>query len=114
MQLSKLENLVYNELKKNNLALFRIRDLRLILNIDKTKAYNLIKALKKKEVVKKVGKSFFVFKNIDEFVIGTSLNYPSYISFWSALNYYGLSDQLPRKIFLATTKYSKEINTKGI
>ena len=110
MQLSKLEDLTINELNKNKFVVFRIRDICLILNIEKTKAYNLVKALKKKSVIKKAGKSFFTLKNMNEFVIASAINYPSYISFWSALNYYGWSDQNPKRIFLATTKYSKEIN----
>ena len=110
MQLSKLENQAYEKLRKNNFFVFRIKDLCLILNINKTKCYNLIKSLKKKEAIKKAGKGFFAFKDSNEFSIAASLNYPSYISFWTALNYYGLSDQMPKKIFLATTKYSREIN----
>lgn len=110
MQLSKLENFVYGGLKNNNLSLFKIRDVCILLRISKIKAYNIIKALKRKKVIKKVGKGFFAFKDTDEFFIGLNINYPSYISFWSALNYYGFSDQMPKKIFLATTKYAKDMN----
>lgn len=110
MQLSKLEDLAYEILRRNNLVLFRIRDLCLLLKMDKTKAYNLIKSLKKKGAIKRVGKNSFAFKDANEFIIAVNLNYPSYISFWSALNYYKFSDQMPKKIFLATTKYSKEIS----
>lgn len=109
MQLSKLESYAYDKLRKNNLFLFKVKDLRLLLEINKTKAYNLIKALKKKGAIEKIGKAFFAFKDANDFVIALCINHPSYISFWSALNYYGLSDQMPKKIFLATTKYSKEI-----
>jgi len=42
--------------------------------------------------------------------IATGIHYPPYVSFWSALSYYGLSDQMPKKIFLATTRYTKEVN----
>jgi len=109
MQLSKTEELAYTTIKKNNFAVFRIRELCLLLNINKTKAYNLIKALKKKNAIKTIKGGLFTFKDINELAIATALHYPSYISFWSALNYYGFSDQTPNKIFIATTKYSKEI-----
>ncbi len=108
MQLSKLENEAYETLRKNNLLLFKIKDLCLLLNVDKTKSYNIVKALKKKKAIKGVGKGFLAFSDVDEFVIAVNLNWPSYISFWSALNYYNFSDQMPKKIFLATTKYTKE------
>jgi len=108
MLLSKTEDLVYRELKKQGFVVFTIKDLRLLLGINATKAYNLMKALKKKGAIRKFN-SAFVFSDVDEFLAGTSLHYPSYVSFWSALNYYRWSDQTPKKIFLATTRYSKEI-----
>src|SRR3989344_8320655 len=110
MQTSKLESKVYEELEKNKLFIFKIKDLCLLLKVDKTKAYNIIKALKRKQIIKKTGKGFFVLGGVNEFSIGQNINYPSYLSFWSALNYYGFSDQTPRKIFFATTRYTKEIN----
>ncbi|MFH1425529.1 MAG: hypothetical protein ABIG28_02245 [archaeon] len=109
MQLSKLENEAYENLKRNKLEIFRVKDLRLILGISETKTYNIVKSLKKKGVVKSAGKGFLAFKDVDEFVVGTRINYPSYISFWSALSYYGFSDQMPKKIFLVTTKYAGDI-----
>ncbi len=109
MQLSKAENKVYETLKGAGFVLFTVRDVCQILSIKKTKAYNLIKALKKKECIKKWGAQFS-FVDADEFVIAHLLHFPSYISLWSALQYYGLSDQMPKKIFLITTKYRKPID----
>ncbi|MEK6906222.1 MAG: hypothetical protein AABW81_01225 [Nanoarchaeota archaeon] len=109
MQLSKLEDLAYRELTGNNLLIFKIKELCLLLGISKVKAYNLLKSLKKKQIVKKIGKGFFAVKGADDFVIATSIYFPSYISFWSALSYYKFSDNLVQKIFLATSKYTKDI-----
>ena len=110
MQLSKLENLTYEALKNNGFSVFRIRDLCLLLKIKRTKAYNIIKSLKKKNAIKKIKNGLFSFTDVNEFTLATSIHFPSYISFWSALNYYGFTDNMPIKIFLATTKFSKEIN----
>lgn len=108
MNLSKLENRAHEKLKTNNFAVFKAKDLEMLLKISKTKAYNLIKALKNKGTIKKK-KGFFYFSDADEFAVASNVHFPAYVSFWSALNYYGFSDNTPRKIFLATTKYSKEI-----
>lgn len=107
MQLSNLENKMYEVIEKNKLIVFSVDDLCLLLGINKIKAYNLLKALKKKAIIKSIGKRKFSFLGKNEFEIASELNFPSYISFWSALNYYGFSDNNPRKIFIATTKYSK-------
>lgn len=109
MQLSKLENEVYEKIKKNQMNVFRIRELVVLLGFNREKTYNIIKALKKKKAIKNAGNGFLSLLGTDEFVIATSINSPSYISFLSALNYYGLSDNLPHNIFIATTKYSKQM-----
>ncbi len=41
---------------------------------------------------------------VHSFVIASMLVRPYYIGFWSALNHHGLTDQIPRTTFVATTK----------
>ena len=106
MLLSKKEDKLYRMLKNHGFIVFKIKDLQLLLRLNTTEAYNIIKSLKKKGAIFKIG-SFFAFHDAEDFVLGSNLHYPSYISFWSALNYYGWSDQTPRYIFLATTKYKR-------
>jgi predicted transcriptional regulator of viral defense system len=47
------------------------------------------------------GADAFVVHN---FVIASLLAEPYYIGYWSALNHHGLTDQIPRTTFIATTK----------
>jgi predicted transcriptional regulator of viral defense system len=47
------------------------------------------------------GSDAFVVHN---FVVASMLAEPYYIGYWSALNYHGLTDQIPRTTFIATTK----------
>ncbi|MBI2629657.1 hypothetical protein HYW76_01005 [Candidatus Pacearchaeota archaeon] len=107
MQLSKGEEKAYETLKRNKLQLFRLRELSLLLNIDKTKTYNLIKALKGKNAVDVLSSGIYSLKDTDDFAAGAYFNWPSYVSFLSALNYYGFSDNLPKKITFVSTKYKK-------
>jgi predicted transcriptional regulator of viral defense system len=53
---------------------------------------------------------------LHEFVIGSYLIEPSAISYWSALHYYGLTEQIPRTIFLQTTARKKKsrLNVFGL
>lgn len=111
MQLSKLEYKVYKKLKENNIQVFKIKDVCLLLQMNKIKVYNIIKSLKKKGAIKSQRKGFIALKETNEFIIAAAINNPSYISLWSALNYYGFSDQLPKKIFVITAKKSEEINS---
>jgi predicted transcriptional regulator of viral defense system len=107
MQLSKKEEEAYDALRKNKLFVFRIKDVALLLNIDKTKTYNLIKALKRKNIIEVLTSGVYSFKDTNDFVAGAYLNWPSYMSFLSALNYYGFSDNLPKKITYTSTRYRK-------
>jgi len=108
MNLSKLENESYETIKNSDLTVFSVKDLCLLLSMNRIKAYNLIKSLKKKKAIKSIGRNF-VLEETNEFEIAGALHFPSYISFWSALNYYGFSDNTPKKFFIATTKQKKEV-----
>lgn len=109
MQLSKLQEKAYETIKKNNLPIFHTKDLMLLLNIDKEKAYNLLKSLKKKNAIKTLKSGLYSLNGINELAIGPYINWPSYLSFWSALSYYGFTDQMPKALFYASTKYKKRI-----
>jgi len=109
MNISKLENKMYEKMQENKLVVFTIKDLILLMGINKTSAYNLIKSLKKKELIKKEN-GFFYLINKEEFAVISNSYFPCYISFLSALNYYGLSDNTPKKILIVSTKYFKSSN----
>lgn len=47
------------------------------------------------------GADSFILHN---FVVASHLVEPYYIGYWSALNHYGFSEQIPRTTFIATTK----------
>jgi len=45
---------------------------------------------------------------LHEFVIGSYLVEPSAISYWSALHYYGMTEQIPRTVFVQTPTRKKK------
>ena len=49
---------------------------------------------------------------LHEFVIGSTLIKPYSIAYWSALNYYGLTEQIPTTVFLQTTARKKNQDIK--
>ena len=108
MQLSALESKAYEALRGNGLSVFRTVDVSTLLRLDKTGTYNLIKALKKKGEIKSIKNGLYAFKDISEYVIGAQLNWPSYLSFRSALNYYGFTDNNPKTIYFAATRYHRQ------
>ena len=53
---------------------------------------------------------------LNEFVIGSELVEPYAISYWSALNYHGLTEQIPSTVFVQTTsrKKKRDLNVFGV
>jgi len=53
---------------------------------------------------------------LNEFVIGSELVEPYAISYWSALNHHGLTEQIPSTVFVQTTSRKKErdLNVFGV
>jgi len=53
---------------------------------------------------------------LHEFIIGSLLIKPYAISYWSALNYYGMTEQIPSTVFIQTTSWKKkqEIDVFGV
>lgn len=49
---------------------------------------------------------------LDEFVIGSTLVDPHCIGYWSALNYHGFTEQIPKTVFVQTTSRKKERDKK--
>jgi predicted transcriptional regulator of viral defense system len=109
MQLSRLENEVLEKLKSEGLSVFRVNDVSLLLKFSKVKTYNVLKALKKKQAIEPVQAGFFAIAGASDFAVGAGLNWPSYLSFWSALNYHDLSDQTPKVLFFASVKRKRFI-----
>lgn len=53
---------------------------------------------------------------LNEFVLGSLLVDPCIISYWSSLNYYGFTEQIPRTVFIQTTarKKHQEVTIFGV
>jgi len=50
----------------------------------------------------------------NELVIASHLVSPSYVSYWTALSYYGYTDQPSRTIYIATTRQKRPVIIHGL
>ena len=101
-------------------AVFTTDDARALLG---TSAKEAIRGLVKKKWVLRLKRGLFVVVPLDlgmkgsdalvmhEYIVAALLTKKYYIGYWSALNYHGLTDQIPRTTFVATTeaKHSVQI-----
>src|SRR3989338_2216583 len=111
--ISKTENRLFDFVMQNKLAVFSAEDIMKMTGWDERKIYNLLYRLTKKGLLIRVKRNKYAVKEkIHEtaFEIATASVLPSYISFWTALSYYGFTEQQVKPIQLATTKQAKNIS----
>jgi len=94
---------IYN----SGFLLFHTKTLKDILGIEKQNAlFSIIKKLINAGVLMRIEKNKYLLKgsNIKDFSIANFIYSPSYISFESALNFYGVLSQFPYEISSATSR----------
>jgi predicted transcriptional regulator of viral defense system len=98
--------------------LFTTKTLKDILEIKKeTTFFNVLKRLLTSEVLSKIERNKYLLNGIKthDFVLANFIYTPSYISFETALNYYGILSQFPHEIISVTSRKTtqKIINDKS-
>lgn len=117
--LGKKESNLLSALAREDKPIFTANDARSILKAD---PYLILYALKKKKWLLALKNGLYAIVPLDigikgaesfivhDFVVASRFASPYYIGFWSALNYHGLSDQIPMSVFVATTSPRKPLN----
>lgn len=113
-------NYIINELRKKELYCFTPKLLAGVFNISINDSYNVIKRLKRREFIFETEKGTYFVLGLEPekilsnpYFIANKIASPSYISFWSALHFYGFTEQVPRIIFVATTIRKNSLKSKG-
>lgn len=95
------------------LPVFSSQSLANLLIIPKERSvFSVISRLLKSEILKKLGRNCYILaqKPAHQFLVANYCHTPSYVSFESALSYYGILSQFPTEITsvtpLKTTKYN--------
>ncbi|MBM3199407.1 hypothetical protein FJZ53_00605 [Candidatus Woesearchaeota archaeon] len=102
---------VIKELEKH--PLFTLNDFVRLAKKPPEYARTYLYRLQKEKLVFRVEKGkYTVFDN--PLVFSSYITIPSYISFWTAIRYYNLTEQLPSDIMIATAKPKKSIDFRGI
>jgi len=88
-----------------------------LLNLERRQVYRLVARLKDEGLVDEVEKGKYLLLGLEpELVlsnplfIASHLVAPAYVSYWSALHYYGFTEQVPLTTFVATTKKKRPVN----
>jgi len=111
--MSFLTQKIYN----SPIQMFSLRTLQYLLEINKVSSlFKIVNRLVKSKVIVKIERDKYVVSNYSgsEFALANFIYEPSYVSFESALSYYGILSQFPYEITSATLKQtrSKQFNNK--
>jgi len=81
------------------------------LKIDKNLMKYYLKALSEAGFIKRIGKGIYAITSnpneppsVHEFILASLFVKPSAVAYWSALNYYGLTEQIPSITFVQTPR----------
>jgi len=114
-----------NELKllftieEENKSVFSITDAKRILKTSAPSVWNVIYRLKKKGRIEEIEKGKYLLIPARAGYGGSWSEVPNllvpniistyYIGFWTALNYWGMTEQVPNVVFVATTQRKKDV-----
>ncbi|WP_456477579.1 type IV toxin-antitoxin system AbiEi family antitoxin domain-containing protein [Geoglobus ahangari] len=98
------------------MRIFTVEDAMKHTRLSKSSLLVLLSRLEHRGRVERIEKGKYIFiplesrkgeYTLNEFVIASSLVKPSAIAYWSALNYHGLTEQIPTTVFVQTTSRKK-------
>lgn len=110
--ISKQEFKLLDSVGRANLRVFSVKDAHLLTGMPRERCYQVLSQMKQKGTVSEIegGKYVSTIPSPPDILsIASNVIHPSYISFWSALSFHGFTEQLPRMVFIATTKRKRAI-----
>jgi len=106
------ESFLLNLVSENALVVFGVEELRRLSGWKKTRLHNTLFSLKQKKIIVKIKRDTYAQgKDLTEklFEVSTAAVIPSYISFWTALSFYGFTEQQIKPVQVVSTKQHPEL-----
>lgn len=104
---------ISHSLARWNVEAFRDEEFGRLFHLTPEQTHRVLHRLASAGIVRRLANGRYVFVGLggspaesQPFYLGTRLVEPSYVSFWSALHYYGWTEQAPRLVLLASTRAS--------
>ena len=113
---SSLESVLLQKVTDYNVLVFGVEEIKRLSNWNQHRIHNLLQSLIKKNLITRIKRNNYVLtEHISEHIynIATETITPSYISFWTALSYYGYTDQQLTTIQLVSTQQKKPMRVSS-
>jgi len=122
--LSTRESQALSRLASGGRQIITIGDIADVMDIPRKSATDMAYALKEKGWLERIVHGKYLILPLaagenavyteHEFVIASALVEPMYIGYWSAMNQHGLTEQLPRTVYIVTTDRAQEREIHGV
>lgn len=122
--LSNREQQLLSRLSSQNKSIITIKDIQNTINVSYDTARKFAKNLADKKWLDRLERGTYLIVPLSageegiytehEFIIGTSLVEEGYISYWSALDHFGWTEQTPMTVFIATPKQKQDREIHGV
>ena len=112
MIMQRNEDILLKDITFNGLDIFTKDELLNISSLDKKSTEDALRSLIKRDIIYNIERGKYCkFDFRDELVIGYILSRDGGIGYWTAMNYHGLTEQIPNTVFVQTSfkKESKQI-----
>jgi predicted transcriptional regulator of viral defense system len=114
---SKREAELIDAVNEKEMIFFEPRDVRRFLGITPRNAYQILRRMKQKGLVVHVERGKYMLRErweeTDIRALASNLVTPSYLGFWSALHFHHMTEQVPRIVFVVTTRRTDDREIRG-
>lgn len=114
---SKREAEVIDAVNSHGLLIFGPQTITQFLGISSRNAYRILTNMEEKGLITRISRGEYVLKETyesrDTYELVSALEPASYVGFWSALYFHGLTEQVPQTIFVAVTKQKRSRQIQG-
>ena len=95
--------------------IFSVKNLKSELELSDKQIYDALNKLEKNGLIVKLEKGKYCRHNFsDEYVIGSFIVKNGGIAYWTALNFHGLTEQIPNVVYIQTTQAKRNKSIFGI
>jgi len=122
--LSTRESQTLSRLASENRQVITVGDIADVLDISRRSAKDMAYSLKEKGWLERIAHGKYLILPLaagddavytaHEFVIASALVEPMYVGYWSAMNHHGLTEQMSRTVYIATTERAREREIHGV
>ncbi len=114
--LSKNEAKILGSVRSADLLVFGVKEIEALSDLTKISIHNTLSNLLRKGHVVRIKRDTYALEDVffdSTFKVMTEAIKPSYISFWTALSYYGFTEQQVQTIQLVSTKQFDDLKVRN-